>query len=135
MEIRYITILTLALCLGCSTTMHFVRPGATQREFRRACEHSKQVVKDRHAASHRPRPVDPYTPGNGLAQKYAVNAMANATFTVIRALSGYTWKDIENFQKSMESLGWTFQEGDSEAEDVFTVKLSGAWNDMVLEYP
>lgn len=126
MKIRNIGVLIWILFLlsGCSSAvqMHFVKPGGSEQQFRQACEVCKREVTVKHPESHGPYP------GSDTA-----SLMTGTSIEVIRAMSGFTWKDVENFQECMELRGWFFpKSGESSS---FSVKLDGSWRNIVLEYP
>jgi len=114
--------------------MHFAKPGGSDQQFRQTCEACKKEVAIRHPESHgsyqgsRTSSAD-----RGVAVSQAENSMMGATVGVMRAMSGYTWKDTENFQECMEKNGWYLQK--SGKDDSFPVKLEGFWKNLVLEYP
>lgn len=118
MKIRKIALLACSqmLLTGCSTaTMRFVKPGASESDFREACEACKVNLSLLH-------PLSPPAPLPGLA---------GITVYTIHAASDITWEDRKNFQHCMESQGWIR----SSRRGSFCVKLTGSWKNVALGYP
>jgi hypothetical protein len=124
----------LLIFAGCSSAMHFVELGGSGSEwqFKQACETCKVVVTAKHSESHGPYRRD--TPsGNGVAVDHAANSMTGAIIGGIRAMSGHTWKDKENFQECMKKYNWYYIK--DKGAGSLSVKLKGSWKNIVLEYP
>lgn len=127
------TACALIVLLGCSTTRHFVKLEASQSDFREACKACKEQVRILHPASHgQYRRYNDISSPRGAAADGAVNSAMGAGVELARAVSGHTWKDAENFEECMQRRGWILMKRGGEGAS--SVRLSGSWQNMTLEY-